>query len=968
MKRIIINIAGLLLLGTAAANAGANIPYSSDLFVNFSPDEGWKLEKATTRSGNNWEQDRNSTGDQFAVAGATAGAMYVFHFDYAADTWLISPAFTLTQGVEYTIGIWSRTSANYGEKENYRIKVGKDASNASSLKAGTTLIEKSNYSNLGDFEQFTATFTPSETGEYHFGIQCYSEENEDHLYVTHFTVTDGSTGGGGTTDPDTPDPDDPGNDEIKTLPYSFDFSSKDIFDSEWTQKKGPGSTNSATWNYNSSGWATLDADSSSLSEDDWLISPAIKIEEAGTYGIDYRVWANGKMEIILGTDKNDLQSFNTIVKTIENSVYSTDIIREVIEIETPGTYYVAFRACSESCQWMDQRVYYLGMKSEKPVPAAVTDLVALSDPNDGLSVSLSWTYPSLTNSGAALGSITSAELYRNGEVIKTFTDARPGSFTAYLDDEIESAGAYRYKVIVYNENGYDSDNANHEVSAGYVGKPSAEYPYSYNSASLSDLEVSMFTIEDANNDNVTWTYTTSYYGNKFTSELAEGSTEADDYLATPYVPLTAGYHKLTFTNGGQNQNFEMGYATNRHDLAGTFVMIGSASEGYSSDRHEFIVNIENAGDYVFVVRHSGAKQYASYYKNLDVTGFSIAPSQCLPQIVSGLTATGTPDYALISWTNPALDNAGLPLSEIDHIDILRNGTTIATLTNSAENRLLPGQECQYTDNSITEGGDYTYKVEVYNTNGKSEENAPEFTVYVGHGLPVPQASTDFHDWKVINNNNDYYDWYYNLDDEFVFSQYWGTADDYAMTPYIELEAGNAYQLDITMTTTNSDNYTLDIVAGQNYMPDMLAKVNEINLTKDEETTVSTYFKAVDAQNPAPTADEENDITYNMVPAGNNTFGLHATTMGQAKLISYSIEKITTVGVETVVAKNDKIFFNNGMVRTSETASHIRVITLEGVEIMSADNTDSLSLESIKGRIVVVAAEINGRNYSLTVKL
>lgn len=964
-KRLLTFLGTALLIGSLTGFAGKTVPYSSEFYVDFNLDEGWQTLRGNR--GNFWGKDRDSQPAQFEVAGVNNGACYAYHTEYAADAWLVSPAIDLKSGVEYTVGIWSRTIVtNYAETENFRINVAKEGT-VSSLKAGTTIINKPDYSNPGDFEYISATFTPSEDGEYYFGIQCYSEEWMYNLYVTGFVVTDGSSSGGGETDPDKPDQ--PGEDsDVKNLPFSFDFKSQDIFNEEWTKVKGPESTNNKQWGYNTLGWATLDADDETAREDDWLISPAFNIEEAGTYAIDYRIWANGTMELRLGKDKEDLESFNQVVVSLSNNVIPSENSRAVIEITEPGTYYAGFRACSESCMYMDQRVYYFGIKSEKPVPAAIDDLVALADPTDGLSVSLSWTYPSKTNSGAELMSIERAELYRNGQLIKTFTEVIPGTTDAY-EDELDEAGTYAYKLWVYNENGYDIDNADNEISAGYVGKPVVSYPYSYSTASLTQNEAGMFTIEDANKDGYTWNLEYSYYSNRFISRLADQSTDADDYLATPYIPVKAGYHKVNFTNGGQNQNYEMGYATNRHDLAGTFVKIDADSDGYTSDRHEYIISIENDGDYVFVIRHTGATQYTSYYNTLEVSAFSIEEAKKLPETAENLKVKGTLTNAEISWTNPSLDNAGLTLDEISHVDIYRNDTLLVSLTSEEGDYVTPGKNCIYTDDNIQDSGEFTYKVEVYNSNGKSVKDADTYTVFVGHGLEASIESSDFHNWKVINNNDDWYDWDYDYNDEyFEFSQSWSETDDYAMTPYIELIAGNEYQFDLTATTNTSDGYDLNFVISKDYMPESCVKVGEINLLKDEEIKTSYYFKAIDEAAPQ-TIDEPayDEKAYYQIAAGNTTFGVHAYKNGHARLISYAVNKVITDGLQTIVASNGKINYSNGMVVTSSVAKSINVYSIDGSQLATTYNSDSISLKNLKGIIIVVAA-IDGVSYSLKINL
>ena len=86
-------------------------------------------------------------------------------------------------------------------------------------------------------------------------------------------------------------------------------------------------------------------------------------------------------------------------------------------------------------------------------PAAVSNFTATPDPNHGLSADLAWTNPTLTIGGEALTTLTSVELYRNGELLYSFANPTVGGAMTYTDNSIPTDGAYSYTVYAVNAAG-----------------------------------------------------------------------------------------------------------------------------------------------------------------------------------------------------------------------------------------------------------------------------------------------------------------------------------------------------------------------------------------------------------------------------------------------------------------------------------------------------------------------------------
>ena len=102
----------------------------------------------------------------------------------------------------------------------------------------------------------------------------------------------------------------------------------------------------------------------------------------------------------------------------------------------------------------------------------------------------------------------------------------------------------------------------------------------------------------------------------------------------------------------------------------------------------------------------------------------------IPQAVKNLTATPGAAGALnvtLNWTNPSLNIAGNPLTDLTAVKIYENGTLIQTINNPTV-----GGTGTYT-RTVTTGGNYTYKVVAENAAGTGVEKS--VTVWIGIDLP-----------------------------------------------------------------------------------------------------------------------------------------------------------------------------------------------------------------------------------------
>lgn len=95
-------------------------------------------------------------------------------------------------------------------------------------------------------------------------------------------------------------------------------------------------------------------------------------------------------------------------------------------------------------------------------------------------------------------------------------------------------------------------------------------------------------------------------------------------------------------------------------------------------------------------------------------------------------AAGGKKEATLTWTNPTTNYGGQPLSGLQSVTILREGTPVATIETTEA-----GKAMAYTDTTVPKDSSYRYTI--YATNASGDGERTNAFAYVGHDLPdAPQ--------------------------------------------------------------------------------------------------------------------------------------------------------------------------------------------------------------------------------------
>lgn len=97
-------------------------------------------------------------------------------------------------------------------------------------------------------------------------------------------------------------------------------------------------------------------------------------------------------------------------------------------------------------------LYFNNDPTSSLVPSAPVDFDVMAGSQGDLSATLMWGNPSTSLDGNALTSLLRVDIYRNGEVVKSFDNPKVGSFQTYKDTDVPQ-GMTTYKVVAVNEYG-----------------------------------------------------------------------------------------------------------------------------------------------------------------------------------------------------------------------------------------------------------------------------------------------------------------------------------------------------------------------------------------------------------------------------------------------------------------------------------------------------------------------------------
>lgn len=512
---------------------------------------------------------------------------------------------------------------------------------------------------------------------------------------------------------------------VDAVPYTNALSSADLFaDFGVIDSNKDGST----WSYDSS-YGTIYKWNSSNNGDDWLISPAIKLEAGKKYHFAIDAKAAGanfpeKFEVKLGTEAKASALTQSVISEV--TVSSTEFAtyeNENISVAETGYYHFGIHATSDADQFrLTVANFLVEAGADAAAPDAVTDLSVVATENK-LEATVSFKAPTKTVGGDDLTDLTQIDILRDGAVIKSLTEGvAPGAELSYVDnDETLTVGKHVYQVIPYNTNGIGIKSEKVSVFLSAV----IQVPYVVDFTQSGSLDV--FNVIDANDDGKTWKWSSS--NGAFYTYHSENA--ADDYLISLPIHFVAGksYNLTVNAKGGTTypERFE--------------VKLGKAATVDGLDKVILPATVANAGEYVDYEGSFSVEEDGDYFvaihaiSDADMSTLSVAKliiekgaEPTAPAAVADFTVTAGAQGALeanVAFTAPTTFVNGATATGTLNVDIYRDDVVVKTLENIAY-----GSVQNWKDETVENGKLYTYQVIPSNADGAGLKS-DKISVFVG---------------------------------------------------------------------------------------------------------------------------------------------------------------------------------------------------------------------------------------------
>ncbi|MBR7054636.1 MAG: choice-of-anchor J domain-containing protein [Prevotella sp.] len=539
---------------------------------------------------------------------------------------------------------------------------------------------------------------------------------------------------------------------IETLPYTNGFDTID----EWDvltiiDANGDGST----WHQYDSGegiFASYKYNSDN-DGDDWIVTPAIRLEAGMTYNfiIDVVCSSNAydeRMEVMMGTAATAEAMTVTVIPPTElmTEVPVTQDNKLVTVPET-GYYYFGIHAISDA-DHASLRVdnLYIG-ETILTAPAAVTDLTVTAAPETPVAT-ISFTAPTKNIGGEELtANLTQIDILRDGDVIKSFEDVAPGTSMNYVDDDEELTGTiYHYQVVAYNADGPGEKSEMVTVRLNYV------FSIPYVADFTQDAVGSQFIQIDANDDGSRWEWDG---GTRAVYEY-NSDNQADDYLVSPALHLDAGKKYNIYVDAGSAgypERFEV-VVGREPTVEGLNTKVLENCEVTLEDSKEFegaFIAPETGVYHVAVHCISDADQYELWIHKVSVDFAPEGTAPAAPELTVTPGEKGAKEATVVIKAPETTVDGDALTGDITKIELWRGSDIVNVFEGVA-----PGATLTFVDADIEEVGNHTYQAIPYNADGiglKSEK----VTVYVGTDVPesvcnvqaVPQGDKVLLTWDKV---------------------------------------------------------------------------------------------------------------------------------------------------------------------------------------------------------------------------
>lgn len=503
---------------------------------------------------------------------------------------------------------------------------------------------------------------------------------------------------------------------------------------------------------------------SSVPSDDWLITPAIRLEGGKMYKFtaNLRTYAQGwpeTLELAYATnyDKETGDGF-TVFATWEDLFLGefTDKA-EYFLADSDGDYNIGLHYISDPSVGSMIRLASVAVEEVGYIqaPDAVSDLVIIPDADDALAATIQFTVPATSLDGNSITGITSAKVYRDGaaEPVYTFGALTAGTQASWIDTEVPTVGMHSYAVVPENEFGAGKKTEAEAFISVYTAPYSASF---VNDEDYTLWSVAMEGVPEGSESNVT--FGKSWRDGLCLSYFAS-SLPVEFMMYSPAVKLedeTVYTVAFDLYNGNYEDSdlWEYGFGLSDGTIDGfekQQPLVASTSYSFLPQECEIVVaegGKKHLSWYVMTnkewhyidmaINNISLQREASALAPYSITDFSAKPD-----------ATGL-NKATLTFKAPKVDYVGRDISSITSLNIYRGNNAIPVAT--FENPTL-GESLSWLDQEALSGNN-VYTLVAINEYGRGKSYAD--TVYVGYD--IPNAVTDFSIIPTTDNQKPQLSW------------------------------------------------------------------------------------------------------------------------------------------------------------------------------------------------------------------
>ena len=518
-------------------------------------------------------------------------------------------------------------------------------------------------------------------------------------------------------------------DNIEFLPYTNPLNTLDTFNEFGVIDANQ---DGKTWYLSNSDIATYSYSSSEYG-DDWLVSPAIKLEKDRVYHFAVEASCQSAaypelFEVRASTDAvaDALAAGIQVLPTTE--VSNTDFEpyeNGTFMVDETGYYHIGIHCTSAPDQFM-LKLQNFTVES-LTAPEAVSNFTVEQTPNK-LEAVIHFTAPTKMCSGDEIvGNISKIEVLRNGVVAATLTEVEPGSEQTVVDVQ-PNVGWFSYTVLPYDVNGNDKGVESEAIDV--LAKATVEIPFTADFSNGKTFD--LFSVIDNNEDGSTWGYDADFQAMLY---HYDGNNSGDDYLVTLPVHLVENKCYTVKVNANARsvdfpERFEVVMGKEMTPESMTKVLIPATVLPYTAaEDYEANFTVEEEGEYYIAIHAiSDPNMYYIILHSMSVTNGPEWTAPAAPEIEVAVAPEGALSAA-IRVTAPTKNILGDELTGNLTVSVYRDGAVIERISDVA-----PGAQVSVDDVLPVPALRY-YEAVVANESGDGQKT-DKVRTYVGLDVPA----------------------------------------------------------------------------------------------------------------------------------------------------------------------------------------------------------------------------------------